>query len=108
MIPVRKVMEEMCPSPVARKLRINRRVPGGRSVWSGCGTMDGLNRAADSKEYSQLARHWGRTHFLHHFSNRYHPSRSTHRGINPQWLPHRAAPDPKPRVREGAVRAETL
>ena len=28
MIPVRKVMEEMCPSPVARKLRIKRRAPG--------------------------------------------------------------------------------
>jgi len=40
-------------SPVARKLRIKRRAPGGRSDWSGCGTMDGLNRAADSKEYSQ-------------------------------------------------------
>src|SRR5271167_1501113 len=52
MIPVRKVMEEICPSPVARKLRIKRRAPEGRSDWSGCGTMDGLNSAADSKEYS--------------------------------------------------------
>ena len=31
MIPVRNVMEEMCPSPVARKLRMNRSAPGGRS-----------------------------------------------------------------------------
>src|ERR1017187_868525 len=49
MIPVRKVMEEICPSPVARKLRIKRRAPEGRSDWSGCGTMEGLNSAADSK-----------------------------------------------------------
>src|ERR1700722_795206 len=53
MIPVRKVMEEICPSPVARKLRTKRRAPKGRSDWSGCGTMEGLNSAADSKEYSQ-------------------------------------------------------
>ena len=36
------------------------------------------------------------THFLHHVSNRYHPSRSSDRGIHPHRLPHRAAPDPKP------------
>src|SRR5579872_4739928 len=52
-MPVRKVIEEICPSPVARKLRIKRRAPGGRSDWSGCGTMEGLKSAADSKEYSQ-------------------------------------------------------
>src|SRR5207248_645818 len=33
--PVRKVTEEMCPSPVARKLRIKRKEPGGRLDWSG-------------------------------------------------------------------------
>ena len=30
-LPVRKVIEEMCPSPVARRLRIKRNDPGGRS-----------------------------------------------------------------------------
>ena len=61
-----------------------------------------------SAVHSQLARHRGRTHFFHHVSNRYHPSRSADRGIARHWLSHRAASDPKPRVREGAVRAKTL
>ncbi len=30
-IPVRKVIEEMWPSPVARRLRMNRSDPGGKS-----------------------------------------------------------------------------
>ena len=51
-VPVRKVMEEMCPSPVARRLKMKRSAPLGNPVWSGCGTMDGLNSAADSGEYS--------------------------------------------------------
>ena len=50
--PLRKVMDEMWPSPVARKLRMNRNASGGRLDWSGCGTMEGLNKAAASKEYS--------------------------------------------------------
>ena len=50
--PMRKVMEEMCPSPVARRLRMKRNPPFGTPDWSGCGTMDGLNSAADSGEYS--------------------------------------------------------
>src|SRR5208283_5522159 len=52
MTPARNVMEEMCPSPVARKLRMKRKAPAGKPVWSGSGTMEGLNRAADSNEYS--------------------------------------------------------
>ena len=51
-VPVRKVIEEMCPSPVARKLKMKRNAPRGKSDWSGCGTMEGLNKAADSGEYS--------------------------------------------------------
>ena len=53
-VPVRKVIEEMWPSPVARKLRTNRKEPGARSAWSGWGTMEGLNSAAASSEYSWL------------------------------------------------------
>ena len=56
--------------------------------------------------HSQPARHRRRTHFLHHVSNRHHPSRSADRGIHPHRLPHRAAPDSKSRLREGAVRAK--
>ena len=52
MVPVPNVIEEIWPSPVARRLKMNRSEPGGRSDWSGCGTMDGLNSAADSGEYS--------------------------------------------------------
>ena len=52
--PERKVIEEICPSPVARRLRMNRRDPSGRPDWSGCQIIDGLNRAADSRAYSWL------------------------------------------------------
>ena len=52
MTPERKVIDEMCPSPVARRLRMNRREPSGRPDWSGCQTIDGLNSAADSSAYS--------------------------------------------------------
>ena len=45
-------MEDTWPSAVARKLRMKRNEPGGTSDWSGCGTMDGLNNAAASSEYS--------------------------------------------------------
>jgi hypothetical protein len=51
-IPERKVIEEMCPSPVARRLRMTRSEPSGRSDWSGWGTMLGLKSAAHSNEYS--------------------------------------------------------
>src|ERR1035437_5937131 len=47
--PVRKVIEEMWPSPVARRLRMNRNPPAGRSDWSGCGTIEGLNRPGTLK-----------------------------------------------------------
>ena len=45
-------MDEMCPSPVARRLITKRNAPSGRLLWSGCGTTDGLNRAAHSSAYS--------------------------------------------------------
>ena len=51
-VPERNVIEEMWPSPVARKLSTNRREPSGMPLWSGCQTIDGLKRAADSSEYS--------------------------------------------------------
>ena len=51
---MRNVIEEMCPSPVARRLRMKRNEPRGRSDWSGCGTMEGLNNAEASSEYSWL------------------------------------------------------
>ena len=57
--------------------------------------------------HSQPARYRGRAHFFHHFSNRHYPSRSSDRGLQTQRLPHRAAPDSKPGVRKGVVRAET-
>ena len=37
-----KVIDEICPSPVARKLKIKRRLPSGKSDWSGCHTIEGL------------------------------------------------------------------
>jgi hypothetical protein len=46
------VIDEMCPSPVALRLRMNRRHPSGKPDWSGCQTIEGLNRAADSRAYS--------------------------------------------------------
>ena len=49
---MRKVIEEMWPSPVARRLRITRRSPGWRPLWSGEGKMPGLKSAVDSSEYS--------------------------------------------------------
>jgi hypothetical protein len=42
----------MCPSPVARKLRMNRRESPPTPLWSGCQMIDGLNNAALSSEYS--------------------------------------------------------
>ena len=45
-------MDEMCPSPVARKLMMNRSAPFGTFAWFGCGTIDGLKSAADSSAYS--------------------------------------------------------
>jgi hypothetical protein len=50
--PLRKAMEETWPSAVARKLKMNRSEPGGTFDWSGCGTIEGLNNAAASSEYS--------------------------------------------------------
>ena len=45
-------MEEMCPSPVARRLITKRSDPGGSPSWLGCGTTEGLNSAAHSSAYS--------------------------------------------------------
>jgi hypothetical protein len=52
MVPERKVMEDRCPSPTERRLRMKRLAPSSAPVWSGCQIRDGLNSAADSTEYS--------------------------------------------------------
>ena len=52
--PVRNSIEEMWPSPTARRLRTNRVSPGPRPDWSGWATIDGLQRAAASTEYSAV------------------------------------------------------
>ena len=52
--PLRKTIEEMCPSPVARRLMANLTDPGGKPVWSTDGTMEGLKSAADSIAYSMV------------------------------------------------------
>ena len=51
-VPLRNVIDEIWPSPVARRLSKNRRTPGSNPDWSGCQTIDGLNNAADSRAYS--------------------------------------------------------
>ena len=50
--PLRNSMEDMCPSPVARRLMMKRSEPSATPDWSGCGTIDGLKSAADSSAYS--------------------------------------------------------
>ena len=52
MVPDRNVSDEICPSPTARRLRMNRQPFSGAPDWSGCRTMLGLNRADASNEYS--------------------------------------------------------
>jgi hypothetical protein len=52
MVPDRNVSDEMCPSPTARRLRMNRQPFAGAPDWSGCRTMLGLNKADASNEYS--------------------------------------------------------
>ncbi len=54
MTPVRKTIEETCPSPVARRLMMIRTAPAGMLRWLRCGTIDGLKSAADSIEYSAV------------------------------------------------------
>src|SRR5277367_6839516 len=49
---LRKVIDEICPSPTALKLMITRLLPSCNSVWSGSETIEGLKNAADSIEYS--------------------------------------------------------
>ena len=51
---MQKPIEEMCPSPICRRLIAARSSPGSRPVWSGCGTIDGLHSAAASTENSWL------------------------------------------------------
>src|SRR6202162_2650981 len=51
-VPDRNVRDEICPSPTARRLRMNRQLFSGALDWSGCRTMLGLNKADASKEYS--------------------------------------------------------
>src|SRR5712671_2023745 len=55
--------------------------------------------------YPQLARHRGGTHFLHHFSDGYHPRRPSDRGPTPDRLRHRASSNPESPLRERALRA---
>ena len=52
MVPDRNVSDEICPSPTARRLKMNRQPFSGAPVWSGCRTMLGLNKADASNEYS--------------------------------------------------------
>ena len=51
-VPVRKPIEELWPSPIARTLITKRTLPGLVPAWSGCSTMLGLQRAAPSMAYS--------------------------------------------------------
>ena len=51
-VPLRNCRLLMCPSPVARRLRMNRLRPRSSPDWSGCQTIDGLNSAAASRLYS--------------------------------------------------------
>ena len=48
MMPRRKMIDEMCPSPTARRLIRKRTSPSGNPSWSRAGTIDGLNSAADA------------------------------------------------------------
>ena len=47
-------MEDRWPSPICRRLIATRSSPAASSVWSGCGTIDGLHSAAASTAYSWL------------------------------------------------------
>ena len=51
-VPLRNAIDEICPSPHARKLRIKRVAHLATPRWSGCRTIEGLKRATDSSEYS--------------------------------------------------------
>ena len=48
MMPRRKMIDEMCPSPTARRLITKRTAPSGSPLWTRAGTIDGLNSAADA------------------------------------------------------------
>ena len=52
--PRRKTIDEICPSPVARRLITKRTEPGGTFDWSMAVTIDGLNKAAHSIAYSMV------------------------------------------------------
>src|SRR5438034_1896279 len=52
----RNSIDERCPAPVARRIKIKRRSPGPRPVWSGRGTIEGPDKAADSSAYSSQTR----------------------------------------------------
>ena len=52
MIPTRKMIDETCPSPVARRLITNRTEPGGTPSCRNAGTIEGLKSATDSRAYS--------------------------------------------------------
>ena len=48
------MIEETCPSPVARRLITKRTEPGGTPSCRNAGTIEGLKRATDSRAYSML------------------------------------------------------
>ena len=48
------MIEETCPSPVARRLITNRTEPGGTPSCRNAGTIEGLKSATDSRAYSML------------------------------------------------------
>ena len=52
MVPVRKPIDERCPSLMQRTLMMKRVVPAGRLLWSKCSTADGLVMHAPSTEDS--------------------------------------------------------
>src|ERR1700704_1733186 len=55
MVPDRNVNDEICPSPMARRLKMNRQPFAGAPDWSGCRTMLGLNKADASNEIFEHA-----------------------------------------------------
>jgi hypothetical protein len=51
---LRNSIEEIWPSPMARRVRMKPRSLAPRPVWFGCGTIEGLNNATDSTAYSPV------------------------------------------------------
>src|SRR6185312_9017034 len=57
MVPDRNVSDETCPSPTARRLRMNRQPSSGAPVWSGCRTILGLKSAEASNGHRKFHIH---------------------------------------------------